>query len=237
MAKKKHKPEEIVAKLRQVNVLLSQGQPVAEAIRSIGVTPFTCLTLAQGVRRSQERSGEAAEGVRERAAPEGGVGSDAGEADPPGGRPGKLLSPARRRRCIEHVMAKLGISERLACRVLGQHRSTQRKAPKGRADEASLTADIVVLATRYGRYGYRRTTAMLHAAGWAVNVKRVERIWRREGPKVPSKQPKKARLWLNDGSCVRLRPERPNHVCHAAWFLELPAASAPVGQPRPQLLA
>jgi putative transposase len=104
------------------------------------------------------------------------------------------------------------VSERLACRVLGQHRSTQRKTPKGRADEAALTADIVALATEYGRYGYRRITAMLQAAGWAVNVKRVERIWRLEGLKVPGKQPKKGRLWLNDGSCVRLRPERPNHV-------------------------
>lgn len=100
----------------------------------------------------------------------------------------------------------------MACRVLGQHRSTQRKAPKGRADDAALTADIVALATEYGRYGYRRITAMLRAAGWAVNVKRVERIWRLEGLKVPGKQPKRGRLWLNDGSCARLRPERPNHV-------------------------
>jgi hypothetical protein len=67
------------------------------------------------------------------------------------------------------------VSERLACRVRGQHRSTQRKAPKGRADDAALTADIVALATEYGRYGYRRIAAMLQAAGWAVNVKRVER--------------------------------------------------------------
>ena len=66
-------------------------------------------------------------------------------------------------------------SERLACRVLGQHRSTRRKAPKGRDDEAVLTADILALAVEYGRYGYRRVTAMLRAAGWAVNVKRVER--------------------------------------------------------------
>lgn len=100
----------------------------------------------------------------------------------------------------------------MACRVLGQHRSTQRKAPKGRADDAALTADIVALATEYGRYGYRRITAMLRAAGWAVNVKRVERIWRLERLKVPGKQPKRGRLWLNDGSCARLRPERPNHV-------------------------
>ena len=122
------------------------------------------------------------------------------------------LSPARRRACVEHVRQKFSVSERTACRVLGQHRSTQRKVPRGRADEAVLTADIVALASQYGRYGYRRIAAMLRDAGWAVNVKRVERIWRREGLKVPQKQPKKGRLLLNDGSCIRLRPERPNHV-------------------------
>ncbi len=106
-------------------------------------------------------------------------------------------------------MTKFDVSERMACRVLGQHRSTQRKSPKGRADDAALTADIIALATKYGRYGYRRITAMLRASGWEVNVKR---IWRLEGLKVPMRQPKKGRLWLNDGSCVRLRPERPNHV-------------------------
>ena len=81
-------------------------------------------------------------------------------------------------------MAKLGVSERRACR-LGQHRSTQRKVPRGRADEAALTADIAALASRYGRYGYRRSAALLRDAGWVVNAKRVERIWRREGLKVP----------------------------------------------------
>ena len=75
-----------------------------------------------------------------------------------------------------------------------------------------MTADTVDLASQYGRYGYRQIAALLHRAGWAVNVKRVERIWRREGLKVPQRQPKKGRLWLNDGSCVRLRPESPNHV-------------------------
>ena len=79
-------------------------------------------------------------------------------------------------------------------------------------DEERLTADIVALARQYGRYGYRRITALLRQAGWRVNAKRVERIWRREGLKVPQKQPKKGRLWFNDGSCIRLRPERPNHV-------------------------
>jgi putative transposase len=113
---------------------------------------------------------------------------------------------------VEHVVAALGVPERRACRVLGQHRSTQRKPPRPPDDEAGLTADIIALATRYGRYGYRRITALLWHAGWQVNRKRVERIWRREGLKVPHKQPKKGRLWRNDGSCARLRPERPNHV-------------------------
>jgi len=121
------------------------------------------------------------------------------------------MSPARRRRCIEHVWRKFQVSERHACRVLGQHRSTQ-KVPRGRSDEEALTADIIALASRYGLYGHRRITALLREGGWTVNVKRVERIWRRKGLKGPAKQPKKGRLWLADGSCVRLRPERPNHV-------------------------
>lgn len=96
--------------------------------------------------------------------------------------------------------------------MLGQHRSTQRRPSCGRDDEAALTADIVALARVYGRYGYRRITALLRRSGWRVNAKRVERIWRREGLKVPQRQPKRGRLWLADGSCIRLRPERQGHV-------------------------
>ena len=106
----------------------------------------------------------------------------------------------------------LGISERRACRTLGQHRSTQRKVPCGAPDEERLTEDIIELTRAHGRYGYRMITGLLNNAGWHVNHKRVERIWRSKGLKVPQKQAKKGRLWLGDGSCVRLRPERPNHV-------------------------
>ena len=99
------------------------------------------------------------------------------------------------------------------CRALDQHRSTQRKRPRGRNDEERLTADIIELARQYGRYGYRKVAQLLRStAGWVVNDKRVERIWRREGLKVPAKQPKRGRLWLADGSCLRLRAEYPNHV-------------------------
>jgi putative transposase len=113
---------------------------------------------------------------------------------------------------VAHVTARLEVSERFACRVLGQHRSTQRKAPTAPDDEAALTAAIIGLAQHYGRYGDLRITALLRARGWACNHKRVERIWRAEGLKVPVRQPKRGRLWLNDGSCVRLRPEWANHV-------------------------
>ena len=79
-------------------------------------------------------------------------------------------------------------------------------------DEGLLVERIVALATKYGRYGYRRITALLRAEGWHVNHKRVERIWRQEGLKIPKRQPKRRRLWLNDGSCIRLRPECRDHV-------------------------
>ncbi len=104
------------------------------------------------------------------------------------------------------------MSERRACRVLGQSRTTQRYQPIVADDEAPLTAAIIRLAGQYGRYGYRRIVALLRAEGWRVNHKRVERVWRREGLKVPAKQPKRGRLWLNDGSCIRLRPSWRGHV-------------------------
>jgi len=106
----------------------------------------------------------------------------------------------------------LSVSERRACKVLGQHRSVQRHQVKPPDDEVLLTEAITSLALQYGRYGYRRITALLRNDGWQVNHKRVERIWRREGLKVPQKQPKRKRLWLNDGSCIRKRPQYRNHV-------------------------
>lgn len=109
-------------------------------------------------------------------------------------------------------MQRYGIAQRRACVALGVHRATIRHQPKRTDDEARLRADMVRLAGQYGRYGYRRITAMLRAEGWRVNHKRVERIWRQEGLKVPQKQPKRGRIYLNDGSCIRLRPCWQNHV-------------------------
>ena len=122
------------------------------------------------------------------------------------------MSPARRRRTVEHVCARLAVSQRRGCRVLEQPRSSQRYVARFSDDERLLVERIVALATEYGRYGYRRITALLRREGWRVNHKRVERLWRQEGLKVPQRQPKRGRLWLNDGSCVRLRPEYRHQV-------------------------
>jgi len=107
----------------------------------------------------------------------------------------------------------MAVSERRACQVLDQARTTQRRELTPPSDEKQLTRNIIDLTSKYGRYGYRRITALLNQnMGWRVNHKRVERIWRIEGLKIPQKQPKRGRLWLNDGSCVRLRPEHKDHV-------------------------
>jgi len=139
---------------------------------------------------------------------------------------GKLLSPSKRRKIVVKICTSLAVSERRACRVIAQVRTTQRYIPKVRSEEERLTAEIVKLATLYGRYGYRRVTALLRHEGWKVDHKRVERIWRREGLKVPQKQPKRGRLWLNDGSCVRLRPEYKDHV----WSYDLMMARTAEGR-------
>ncbi len=109
-------------------------------------------------------------------------------------------------------MQRHGVSQRHACRMLSQPRGTQRYRPILRADEDVLTQRIISLACQYGRYGYRRITIMVNRSGLRVSRDRVERIWRREALQVPRKQRPRRRLWLNDGSCIRLRPERPNHV-------------------------
>lgn len=119
------------------------------------------------------------------------------------------------------------MSERRICRVLEHPRSTQRREPVHSDGEAALREEVIRLACRYGRYGYRRITAMLRNRGWRVNHKAVERLWRQEGLKVPRKQPKRRRLWLNNGSCVRRRPEYPNHV----WSYDFVADRTRNGKP------
>ena len=122
---------------------------------------------------------------------------------------------------MERIRQVLGVSERRACRALRHPRSTHRYRPKEICDEeARLVRRIIELASEYGRYGYRRIMALLWREGWQVSKDRMQRIWREEGLKVPQKQPKRGRLWLNDGSCIRLRPEHRNHVWSYDFVLD-----------------
>ena len=131
---------------------------------------------------------------------------------------------------MEYVREQLGkaqISERRVCRVLGQVRSTQRRKEDRSAAEQRLVDRMTALAKKYGRYGYRRIAALLQAEGFRANHKRVERLWRQEGLKIPHRQRPRGRLWLNDGSCVRLRPEWKDHV----WSYDFMAARTRDGRP------
>ncbi|WP_373280354.1 IS3 family transposase [Novosphingobium naphthalenivorans] len=214
MGRQRFTPEQIIAKLREVDVIVGRGGTAVEACRQIGIAEQTLyrwrkeyggLKVDQ-VRRMKDLERENAQLKKLVAdlALDKAILQEASKLT--------FLSPSRRREAIEQVRRVLPVSERRTCRVLVQHRSTQRHRPKDDADERHLTADIIALARDYGRYGYRRIHALLGHAGWQVSLSVVERIWRREGLKVPKRQPKRRRLWLGDGSCIRLRPQHRGHV-------------------------
>lgn len=111
------------------------------------------------------------------------------------------------------LIERFHTSERKACALVGLSRTAWRYQPMVRDDEAPFRAEVVRLACTYGRYGYRMIAGLMRNAGWQhATEDRVRRIWGEEGLKVPDKQHPRGRLWLNDGSCLRLRPERRNHV-------------------------
>lgn len=106
------------------------------------------------------------------------------------------------------------------CAACWSNHGRPSDTPQQTSDEEPLKAAIIHFAGKYGRYGYRRIQALLEREGWLVNHKRIERIWRQEGLKVPQKQPKRSRLWLNDGSCIRLRPCWSNYVWSYGFVLD-----------------
>ena len=126
-----------------------------------------------------------------------------------------------------HAVTVLHVSERRACRAIGQIRSSSRYVPRPDPFRERLCERIIALAKEYGRYGYRTVTDMLRLEGWNVGKDRVYTIWRHEGLKVPTKQPKRARLWRADGSCLRLRPAYRNHV----WSYDFVADRTHDGRP------
>jgi transposase InsO family protein len=127
-----------------------------------------------------------------------------------------VVTPRQRRQAARHLQEAFGVSERRACRVLGQPRSTQRQAPKKTSEEEErLVARMLELVRKHPRYGYRRVWALLRREGWRVNRKRVHRLWRQQGLKVPRKQRKRRRLGSSANSCVRRPAEHKDHVW--AW--------------------
>ncbi|MDE1160631.1 MAG: IS3 family transposase [Acidobacteriaceae bacterium] len=213
MARKRHTAEQVVNLLRQVEVGIANGKTTVLACKEALITEQTYyrwrkeygglqVDQAKRLKELEQENSKLKRLVANLSLEKLVLKDIAG---------GKLLSPERRRCAVDHAQQK-GMSERWACRVVKQPRGTQRYRPTQREDEDQLTQAIVVLAGQYGRYGYRRITALLVHAGWKVGKDRVERIWRREGLKVPKKQKPRGRLWLNDGSCVRLRPMHRNHV-------------------------
>src|SRR5450631_4030017 len=187
MPMKRYKAEQIVTLLRQIEVGIANGKPTPQACKEAEITIQTYYRWRKEY---------------------GGLKLDQGK---------RLKELEKENAKLKRVVAELSLekqvlSERHACRLVNQWRGTQRYLPIQRVDEDALTRAIITLASEYGRYGYRRITALLRTAGWQVGKDRVQRIWRREGLKIPKKQKPRRRLWFNDGSCVRLRPERANHV-------------------------
>ncbi|MCH8947936.1 MAG: IS3 family transposase [Acidobacteria bacterium] len=214
MSIQKNKPEQIVTVLRQIEVQMANGKTVPQACKEAEIHTQTYyrwrkeygglkLEQAKRLKELEKENARLKRLVAELSLEKQVLREVA---------PGKLLSPKRRCCAVERAEQGYGMSERHACRLLGQWRGTQRYEPMHRLDEDELTQAIIALAANYGRYGYRRITALLRRAGWQVGKDRVQRIWRREGLKVPQKQRPRSRLWLKDGSCIRLRPERRNHV-------------------------
>ena len=123
-----------------------------------------------------------------------------------------MVSPTRRREAVEQVERSFDVSQRRACRVVGQPRATQRYKAKVKDDEPPLVNRMHELVRRHPRYGYRRIWALLRMEGWRVNRKRIWRLWKREGFKVPRKQRKKRRLGCSANGIVRRRAEHKDHV-------------------------
>ncbi|MFC3216009.1 IS3 family transposase [Novosphingobium panipatense] len=213
MGRQRFTPEQIIAKLREADVLVGRGSTAIEACRQIGISEQTLYRWRKeygGLKVDQARRMKDLE--RENARLKRLVADlalDKAILQEASKLTFKPLPPPRSDRAGPSCVAGIGTTDLPRTRPASLDAAT---SPKDDADERRLTADIIVLAKDYGRYGYRRIHALLGHAGWQVSLSVVERIWRREGLKVPKKQPKRRRLWLGDGSCIRLRPFHRGHV-------------------------
>jgi putative transposase len=126
------------------------------------------------------------------------------------------VSPARRRRAVEHLQRVLGVSQRWACQLVGQHRGTQRHHPVEPDRDRALRAELRQFSRAHPRWGYRRAHAQLVQRGWRVNRKAIQRLWREEGLRVPARRRKRQRLGTSTMPAARLAAEHPDHV----WALD-----------------
>ena len=209
----RYTPEQIISKLREAEVAISKGDSAAAAAKTIGVAEQTFYRWRKeygGLRTDQAKRLKALEKENARLK---WLLADAELEKQSCRKPCRETSePDEAMSSCRDALGRDHVSERRACRILGQPRSTQRREKQISSGESRLVKRMVELATEYGRYGYRRITALLRAEGGHINHKRIERLWRQEGLKVPQKQPKRKRLWLADGSCVRLRPPHKDHI-------------------------
>ena len=212
--KKRHTPEQIVRKLREADAELAAGASVPQIARKLGISEATFHRWrnqyggmkADSLKRLKELE------IREHPPEEDRRRAGGGHQHPEGGEPKKLLSPSRRRAGVEHVRRHLGVSERRACRVIAQPRSSQRYEGRKADRDRDLLERMVKLSRENPRYGYKRVWALLRREGWPVNKKRVHRLWRQEGLKVPDRQCKRRRLGDAENGRTRKRAEYPNHV-------------------------
>ena len=215
MKRRRHTPEQIIRKLREAERMLGEGKTIPEAAKELGISEQTYHRWRNqygGMKANDAKRLKELE--RENVTLKAIVADQALEvrALKEGGREGKLVSPARRRRAVAMVRDRLGVSERWACRVLGQHRSTERYEPKRAEDDAVLRAELRQFSKDRPRWGYRRAHHHLRELGWDVNRKRVQRLWREEGLRVPQRRRKRRRLGDSTVPAQRLRAERPNQV-------------------------
>ena len=196
MKRRRHTPEQVIRKLREAERMLGEGKTIPEAAKELGISEQTYHRWrnqyggmkANDAKRLKEleRENSTAEADRRR--------QGARESGVEGDRQGKLVGPARRRQAVAMLRDRLGVSERWACRVVGQHRSTQRHEPKTAEDDAALRAELRKFSVERPRWGYRRAHHRLRELGWEVNRKRVQRLWREEGLRVPQRKRKRRRL-------------------------------------------
>ena len=191
MSRRRHTPEQVVRKLREADRLLGEGMELPEVWKQLEVSEATYHRWrtqfggmkADDVKRLEGVGGREREAQADRRRP--GARGRGAEGD----RAGKLVSPSRRRRAVWMLQDRLGISERRACRYVGQPRSTQRRAPPVAQDDAALRAQLRAFSRQRPRWGYRQAHQHLLEQGWAINRKRTQRLWREEGLRVPAEAP------------------------------------------------